>query len=445
MEPARYRSWGLRTALPQKAVKLWWRSSPLPPLSPADSGGALPYGNGRSYGDVCLNPGGTVLDCRELNRLIEFDPTTGVLRCEAGVLLSDILSFAVPRGWFLPVTPGTRFVTVGGAIANDVHGKNHHNAGTFGCHVSQFELLRSDGSRLLCSRDENANWYAATIGGLGLTGLITWAEILLKPIRTPFIDQETIRFTNLSEFRLLADESDDGFQYTVAWIDCLARGASLGRGLFFRGNHSQPSGREAPKVTPPRIRVPISLPFSLVNHLSVRLFNAVYYRKALRGRTRKQVHFAPFFYPLDSVRDWNRIYGAKGFFQYQCVIPTADAEPAIREILERIAQAREGSFLVVLKRFGDIQSPGLLSFPREGFTLALDFPNRGTRTLDLLDRLDEVTTATGGAVNPSKDARMSPETFRHSFPGWTRFLDYIDPSFSSAFWRRVTNTGVRHG
>lgn len=439
----RYDSWGRNPADSQDGLQLSWRAESLP--SPSDEGSAcfIPYGNGRSYGDVCLNPDGSVLDCRGLRRLIAFDPQTGILRCEAGILLSDILDFAVPRGWFLPVTPGTRFVTLGGAIANDVHGKNHHLEGTFGRHIVQFELLRTDGARLLCSKAENRDWYSATIGGLGLTGVITWAELRLKPIQSSFIDQETIRFGSLGEFGQLSEESDQSFEYTVAWIDCTATGSSLGRGVFFRGNHgeSMESTTRYRTADPPGLRVPITPPFSLVHPLIVRIFNALYYRRAALRRRQERVHFGPFFYPLDSIRDWNRIYGRRGFYQYQCVIPLSEAEPALSEMLRRIAAEGEGSFLAVLKRFGDVLSPGMLSFPREGFTLALDFPDRGTRTLGLLDRLDEVTVAAGGAVNPSKDARMGPETFRASFPDWTRLVAFCDPAFSSGFWRRVTGGG----
>jgi len=398
----------------------------------------LPFGNGRSYGDVCLNEGGVVLDCGGLNRFMAFQEDTGVLRCEAGTSLADILALAVPKGWFLPVTPGTRFVTVGGAIANDVHGKNHHRSGTFGRHVLRFELLRSDGSRRVCSPGENPEWYAATSGGVGLTGLITWAEIQLKHVASPFIEQETVRFGNLSEFRALADESDEAFEYTVAWIDCLSRGRRLGRGLFFRGDHAKDAPRSKPDLVPPRLGLPVTPPTSLVNGLTLRLFNALYYRKTLAAGVRRRVHFAPFFYPLDALRDWNRIYGPRGFFQYQCALPGQEAEAALGEILGRIAEAGTGSFLAVLKRFGGLPSPGLLSFPRPGFTLALDFPNRGARTLELLDRLDEVTRCCGGAVNPSKDARMSPETFHASFPAWETLCSFKDPAFSSSFWRRVT-------
>ena len=396
----------------------------------------LPFGNGRSYGDSCLNDGALLLDVRGLDRLISLDVEHGVIRCEAGVLLSDILDLIVPKGWFVPVSPGTKFVTVGGAIANDVHGKNHHRAGSFGCHVRQFELLRSDGSRRRCSRSENPDWFAATIGGLGLTGVILWAELELKQVAGAAMDIETMRFPNLSEFFRLTDESDATFDYTVAWVDCASRGKRLGRGIFTRGNHSS-SVRASLRAPGGGLGVPIELPGALVNNAGVRVFNAWYYRQP---RTRfREVHYDSFFYPLDRIRNWNRIYGPRGFLQYQCVVGLADGRDAIQELLSRIAAAGGGSFLAVLKVFGKIESPGLLSFPRPGITLALDFPNRGLKTMQLLDHLDEVVRESHGAVYPAKDARMAAASFRHYFPKWQSFCDYLDPRFSSSFWRRVTS------
>jgi FAD/FMN-containing dehydrogenase len=395
----------------------------------------LPYGYGRSYGDSCLNDGGVILDMRGLDRFIAFDPASGVLRCEAGVLLSEILELIVPQGWFLPVTPGTQFVTIGGAIANDVHGKNHHRAGTFGCHVRQFELLRSDGSRRLCSPGQNPDWLAATVGGLGLTGVITWAEIQLRRIANPLIEEEIIRCHNLLEFFAISKQSDASHEYTVMWIDCLARGKNLGRGLFMRGNHAAPlHGRKAPKAPGLRLSVPLTPPLSLINHASLRLFNSVYYRKPA-GRHLN--HYAPFFYPLDGMRQWNRLYGPQGLLQYQCAIPLPAGEAAIREILDRIAAAGAGSFLAVLKVFGNPPSPGMLSFPLPGVTLALDFPNLGEFTLKLLNQLDEVVDAAGGRLYPAKDARMSGAHFRRWQPRLEEFKKYLDPRFSSGFWRRV--------
>ena len=435
MSGGQYQSWGRIDFGPQTGVRYDDRLAPLPKTE-ADKT-VLPYGNGRSYGDSCLNTGGVLIDCRGLDRFIAFDADSGLVRCEAGVLLADILDVAVARGWFLPVSPGTRFVTVGGAIANDVHGKNHHRAGTFGCHLRCFELLRSNGERLLCSPDENRDYFQATIGGLGLTGLVTWVEIQLKPVANAYIDQETIRFGDLSEFFDLSQASDAEFEYTVAWIDCLATGPSLGRGLFMRGNHAPTAASKTPKAPGKSLSVPFAPPLSLVNRLSLRAFNALYIRKQRSDRVASQVHYQPFFYPLDAIGNWNRMYGPRGFYQFQCVLPSADGKTGIAEILTETAAAGWGSFLAVLKVFGDRPSPGLMSFPRPGVTLALDFPNAGAGIRGLLDRLDRITGEHGGAVYPAKDARMSPGLFRQAYPALNEFVKWIDPAFSSSFWRRV--------
>ncbi|HPE79091.1 MAG TPA: FAD-binding oxidoreductase [Gammaproteobacteria bacterium] len=437
MTGKRYQSWGRYPKVDQEVRRLYWRNEPLPTASPRN-GTFLPFGNGRSYGDVCLNDGGTLLDCRHLDRFIHFDAETGILCCEAGVLLSEILRLTLAAGWFLPVTPGTRFVTVGGAIANDVHGKNHHLAGTFGEHVRSLELLRSDGTRIQCSPRENTGFFRATIGGLGLTGVITRAEIQLHPVNNAFIDQEVIRYSNLAEFFSLARESEARFEHTVAWIDCLARGERLGRGLFIRGNHANAAEGMTAKPSERCLTFPVDPPFPLINRLTLKLFNALYYHRQRSDCTRSLVHYRPFFYPLDAVNRWNRVYGSKGFFQYQCVVPTGHMEGAMHEILDRISKAGVGSFLAVLKLFGDRASPGLLSFPLPGATLALDFPNDGQGTLRLLDQLDKVTRSAGGRINPSKDARMQPDDFQKGFPNWNMMDEYIDPNISSSFWRRVT-------
>ena len=432
-----YSSWGrYPESRPSVVYRVRWTDEDLPPTTSS----LLPYGNGRSYGDSCLNNGGALLDTRGLDRILCFDRSTGVLRCEAGVLLADLLSHAVPMGWFLPVTPGTRFVTVGGAIANDVHGKNHHRAGTFGQHVLRLALRRSDRGVVVCSSRENTDLFHATLGGLGLTGLILWAEIQLRPIANPGIDYETIRFANLDAFFELSEDSERDYEYTVAWVDCLARGKSLGRGLFMRGNHASPRDKVP---CPPRgaHTFPTDPPFPLVNSWFLKVFNGLYYRKQIPTIRRSVSHYEPFFYPLDSVLHWNRLYGRRGFLQYQCVVPPESARESVRALLETIAAAKTGSFLTVLKVFGDRCSPGLLSFPRPGTTLALDFPHRGRRTLELLDQLDKIVASAGGAVYPAKDARMSGERFRQYFPRWKEFQNYIDPRFSSSFWRRVTGIG----
>ncbi len=419
-------SWGQLPAQPASEER--WLSDRSAAL-PACEKSMLAYGNGRSYGDVGLNSGATLLHTRGLDRFIAFDEATGVLICEAGVLLSEILELFVPRGWFLPVTPGTRFVTVGGAIANDVHSKNHHGAGTFGCHVRRFELLRSDGSRLLCSTDENPKWFAATIGGLGLTGLITWVEMALKPISGVGIAVRNRRFTGLDAFFELNAEAEAAHEYTVAWIDCLA---TTPRGIFMAGDHS--TGRGFPGKTKKPLSVPLTPPISLINGLSLRAFNQAYFNRPIADET--LVHYEPFFYPLDGILHWNRLYGRQGFFQYQFVLPM-QAREALDEVLHSIAASGQGSFLAVLKTFGDKRSPGMLSFPMPGVTLALDFPNRGAPTLALFERLDAIIDNAGGRLYPAKDARMSAAFFQNSYPGLDDFEPFIDPKFSSNFSRRV--------
>ncbi len=430
-----FQSWGRIPVVKQNSVFPNWRNSVA--IDNANSL-LLPYGRGRSYGDSCLNDEQTICVTSRLNHFIHFDCEQGILRCESGVGLDEILQLVVPHGWFLPVTPGTKYVTVGGAIANDVHGKNHHLVGAFGCHVAAFELLRTTGERLQCSINENASLFRATIGGLGLTGLISWAEIRLKKIATPFMDTETIRFENLAEFFSLSEESDRDWEYTVSWIDCLAQGRSLGRGLFMRGRHSEEHVSEAGKTGKKTLSMPVDAPGFLLNQYTIRLFNELYYRKNRKNRLSIHGHYEPFFYPLDSIGQWNRMYGRRGFYQYQCVVPLADGQAIITALLKTIAASGMGSFLSVLKKFGDIESPGMLSFPRQGVTLALDFPNYGNRVLALFEKLDDVVMAANGAVYPAKDARMSAEAFQHYFPQWRDFSQYRDPGMSSSFWRRVT-------
>ncbi|MGI9291808.1 MAG: FAD-binding oxidoreductase [Gammaproteobacteria bacterium] len=436
MSNDQYTSWGRYPRIQQQGRELAWRSDSLPQaLEGTES--ILPYGNGRSYGDVCLNRGGTVLGTRSLNRFISFDPEIGVLRCEAGVLLAELLRLSVPAGWFLPVSPGTRYVTVGGAVANDVHGKNHHHAGTFGRYVRAFSLWRSDGGRMLCTPEENTDMFNATIGGLGLTGLISWVELQLRPINGPLLKEESLKFANLDEFFRLSEASDEDFEYTVAWVDCASKGDALGRGLFARANHIDKVPDKVVVDNGPSFSVPVEPPFSLINSFSLKLFNSWYYRRQRDRRKVRNVHYQPFFYPLDSIGNWNRIYGPRGFLQYQCVLPGDDGREALRDMLTLIADSGNGSFLAVLKIFGDKPSPGLMSFPRPGVTLALDFPNN-PGVMKLLDSLDDLTRGVGGAVYPAKDARMSRESFRAYFPVWEAFSEYVDPGFSSSFWRRVT-------
>lgn len=430
-------SWGRFPRVKQGVHELRWVSeNPFPGTELS----LLPYGQGRSYGDSCLNEGGVVLATCELNRFIAFDAARGVLSCEAGVTLADILRLIVPRGWFLPVTPGTKFVSLGGAIANDIHGKNHHRSGSFGCHVRSIVLLRTDGRRLRCSPGENTQFFAATVGGLGLTGLILSAEIQLKKIESPYIDVESIKFGSLDEFFEISQNSDKDFEYTVSWIDCLAAGKSLGRGIFMRGNHS--AARSAHELDRLRMNgllsVPIDCPELLLNRATIGIFNTLYYGKQLRKVSHKRMHFDPFFYPLDSVAKWNRVYGKRGVVQFQCVVPAASDNRAMREILSLVANSKRGSFLAVLKDFGSVPSPGMMSFPRPGITLALDFPYQGEATKRLMTELDVLVRSHGGALYPAKDAFMDTQSFSQYYPRWREFLDFKDERFSSSFWRRVT-------
>jgi FAD/FMN-containing dehydrogenase len=427
-------SWGRLPRYRHTIVPLRSRFDALP-----SGNSLLAYGNGRSYGDVCLNENGTLIATRNLDRWIAFDPSSGVLECEAGVLLRDIIDFALPRGWLPAVCPGTALVTVGGAIANDVHGKNHHRLGTFGHHLLSFELERSDGARFVCSPSLNVPWFRATIGGLGLTGLIRSARLQLRRAASPWIAGDSQRFANLAGFFRLSAESEAPYEYTVSWIDCSATGAKLGRGVFSRGNHVQDAASSDPASGSERaLRVPVTPPVSPMFGSSIRLFNNLVYHRPSAQRAAARWHFRKFLFPLDGVLEWNRLYGPRGFYQYQCVLPGDDAPAALTEMLERIARSGQGSFLSVLKIFGTMPSLGLLSFPRPGVTLALDFPNRGAPTLRLLEALDEITRRVGGAVYPAKDARMSARSFQQYFPAWREFQRYVDPHFSSSFWRRVT-------
>lgn len=426
----RYQSWGRFPRHSHRRVqKVFWRDQLPDVLRLAEPGSLLPYGMGRSYGDSCLNDGRDLLDCAPLNRILDFDWETGRIRLEAGVTFADLLEVIVPRRWFLPVTPGTKFVTVGGAIANDIHGKNHHRAGTFGNHVEQLMLVRSDKGDLLCSPTNNAELFRATIGGLGLTGLIAWADVRLKRIAGNAMEVETIPFESLDQFLTISAAADPTWDYTVAWVDCLSsRGA---RGIFFRGNH-------AAKDLIHRVRTvtAATVPAVFLNRASVSLFNRFYYRLKARNKGSSLVHYEQFFYPLDSLLNWNRLYGKNGFVQYQCVLPREQTD-VVKRIIETVSIPGQACFLAVLKAFGDIKSTGLLSFPRPGLTLALDFPMRGVPTLKLLDTLDELVLANGGALYPAKDARMSSAMFRASFPNCGDFAPFIDPKLSSSFWRRV--------
>ncbi|MFC7436497.1 FAD-dependent oxidoreductase [Hydrogenophaga bisanensis] len=424
-------SWGRLSADLHEVVRLEHPSTVLSQVKACPSG--LAFGNGRSYGDVGLNPGGVLWTTTGLDHLIAWDAANGRLQCEAGVLLRDIQRVLVPQGWMLPVTPGTQLITVGGAIANDVHGKNHHALGSFGDHVRRLWLVRTDGQLIECGPDLQPDWFAATVGGMGLTGVVVKVELQLRRVTGPWMDTDTLPYGSLDEFFSLADNSEAGWEHTVSWIDCLAGEAA--RGIFMRANLSQAG--IGPKPRGGRRRMPFTPPLSLVNRLSLRPFNWAYYHLKRQGAGRALAHYEPFNYPLDNLLEWNRMYGPRGFYQYQSVVPRTVGPDATKAMLREIARSGEGSFLAVLKTFGDRPSTGLLGFPRAGVTLALDFPNRGERTMRLFERLDAVVREAGGALYPAKDARMPRDMFEAGYPRLPEFLPFRDPGISSAMSRRL--------
>lgn len=428
-------SWGLYPQVAsQKLENLASRLVPLPDFQ----GQLLPRGLGRSYGDSCLNENGLLVGSQQLKHYISFNHETGMIRCESGVSFDDILKLAVPRGWFLPVTPGTKFVTVGGAIANDVHGKNHHKAGNFGHHVTRLELLRSTGERLICSRSENTDLFFATIGGLGLTGFITWAEFGLSRIASSWINQQQIQFSSLKEFFELSAQYENTYEYTVSWVDCVGSSKDI-RGIFIGGNFAdQEQDRFRLHSEKSLKTIPVFFPEWALNSLSIRAFNELYYRKNLSADKKNHAHYEPFFYPLDSINHWNKIYGRRGFLQYQFVVPYKnDDGAALAEVFSILKRSQMGSFLAVLKTFSTRKSEGMLSFPQEGVTLALDFPNHGEKLLQVLEQCDQIVRQAHGAVYPAKDARMRKDSFAAFYPRLNEFEKFIDPKFSSSFWRRV--------
>jgi FAD/FMN-containing dehydrogenase len=438
MSPAGLLSWGNYPHFPQTPLDCNWRdeaSGCIGQLAQANRGGILPFGSGMSYGDSCLAASDHVIRLRHLDRFIAADWNRGVVSAEAGATLEEILAVAIPRGWFLPVTPGTRYATLGGAIANDVHGKNHHRRGTFGRHVRRFGLVRSDAGRSTCSAEEQPELFRATIGGLGLTGIIEWAQLQLVPIRSADVAVTTQRFGDLGEFFALSDELDQKHEFCVSWVDCLAGGAQLGRGVYSAGDFADAGALAADDTR--RKTFPVMSPVPLVNHLTLRAFNGMYWRHAPTLRTRTVSSYGKFFYPLDSIAKWNRMYGPRGFQQYQCVIPEGSARDGIRALLQAVAASGTGSFLAVLKRCGDLPSPGLLSFPMAGTTLALDFPQTGELDAALFPRLDAIVREAGGRLYPAKDAHMSGDDFRRGYPAWHEVEKLRDPALLSRFWRRV--------
>jgi decaprenylphospho-beta-D-ribofuranose 2-oxidase len=404
--------------------------------------GMIARGNGRAYGDAAVGTRVT-LAMGGLDRMIAFDAATGLLRAEAGVLLGDIIAAFLPRGWFPFVVPGTRFVTLGGAIAADVHGKNHHGEGGFGRYVEALVLAMPDGSVKTASRAENPVLFHHTIGGMGLTGTLLEATIRLRPVETGWVRQQTLVAHNLDE-ALRALDAADAATYSVAWIDCLARGPHLGRSLVYRGEHARRAELEGrtpfPALKPPRLGVPFDLPALALSRLSVTAFNELYFRMGARKAGRSfLVPVGPYFFPLDGVHNWNRIYGRRGFVQHQCVLPPANAGAALAEMLGIITKQGNASFLAVLKKLG--ASQGTLSFPLEGYTLALDFPVApGLEAF--LSQLDAVVTRAQGRLYLAKDSRQSRATFDAGYPAAEGFRAFrrdngLAPHLSSHLSNRL--------
>lgn len=395
----------------------------------------LAIGLRRSYGDSNINPGGRLIDMTRLDRIMSLDRAAGIVRAEAGLSLSQALRVLAPAGWFLPTTPGTRFVTLGGAIANDVHGKNHHSASTFGASVTRVRLRRTDGSvREIAPGDE---LFAATIGGLGLTGVIEWVEFQAARIPSTWLDAEDTPFGNVDEYFVLMQDKKHSFEHAAAWIDCSTQGDQLGRGILSCANWAPHRGF-APHREHPRVKIPLDAPDLTLNPLTVKTHNI--FRNTVKTMRAGfyQTHYEPFLYPLDGVGDWNRLYGSKGFYQYQCVLPPPTAREGVRELLQIIAASGAGSPLAVLKDFGTRCSPGLLSFPMEGTTLALDFRNQGERTLTLMADLDAVVLDAGGRLYCAKDGRIPKRMFEAGYPQLEAFRKLVDPGLSSGFWKRMT-------
>jgi FAD/FMN-containing dehydrogenase len=408
-------------------------------------GEVIAFGNGRSYGDASLQE--NILLTRRFNKFLSFDEASGTLTCQSGVLLSEILDVFVPRGWFLPVTPGTKLITIGGAIAADVHGKNHHVDGSLGQHILSMDVMRNDGSIISCSPEDNEEFFRITVGGMGLTGVILAASFKLRKIETAYIREETVRAANLNAIMECFEASHE-WTYSVAWIDCLAKGDSMGRSIMMRGEHVKPgelvnlSHKHAP-LAPKRglkLGVPFTFPNFALNKLTMQAFNFLYYNKCRPGTHKSIIDYNSFFYPLDAIDNWNRIYGKRGFTQYQFVIPKDAGREGMQKILKRITESGLGSFLAVLKLFGEQES--FISFPMAGYTLALDFPI-SSKAMDLFRELDAMVADYGGRLYLAKDSRMDAAMFEKTYPNANAFRQAVatlnegETRFSSLQSRRV--------
>jgi FAD/FMN-containing dehydrogenase len=439
--------WGRHPAVKSRVARPEKRTQLLALLEENDQP-VLARGAGRSYGDAALlNGGGTTVLTDRLNRMLAFDPGAGVLWAEAGVRLREILETFVPRGWFLPVTPGTKEVTLGGAIAFDIHGKNHHRDGGISNFVREIELLTADGKTVTCGPEQNEELFRATVSGAGLTGIITEVALELRQIETAYVAERTLKAQDLDDAFALFEEHEPDYLYSVAWIDCLASGSSLGRSHLMFGRHATPDELHGKQRRDPLgyepdhlASLPFDLPEGVLNEHTVKAFNQLYYARQRKRDKQAVVGIDPFFYPLDAIDDWNRMYGESGFVQFQCVLPMEESYNGLKEILAEVQESGLASFLAVLKRMGGPDG-GLLTFPMEGYTLALDIPRReGLESL--LRSLHEITARRGGRVYLAKDAYLRPDTFREMYPAladWLTVKRRVDPEkrFTSAQARRL--------
>ncbi|MDO6435073.1 FAD-binding oxidoreductase [Flavitalea sp. BT771] len=412
------------------------------------AGPFIPRGNGRCYGDASL--AGTTINTTRFDKILSFDTSNGILECQSGITLDQVLEVIVPKGWFLPVTPGTKFITIGGAVASDVHGKNHHVDGCFSHHVEEMDLLLADGALITCGPSLHTDLFEATCGGMGLTGLITRVRFRLKKVETSYIRQKQVKAANLEEIISLFEKYKD-YTYSVAWIDCLKKGKGFGRSILILGEHAtisdlSPKQKDQPLQLPKKkqITFPFNLPSWILNSFTVKAFNFLYYGKNFKKEINNTVSYEPFFYPLDAILHWNRGYGKKGFIQYQFVVPM-EAKQGLIEILQRISDKGLGSFLAVLKVFGKQES--LIGFPMEGYTLALDIPVR-KGLFETLDELDRIVLQYGGRLYMSKDARMKPEVLRAGYQHLPQFLSIVrkynpDGKIRSVQSDRLTLTNIK--
>ncbi len=430
----KYISWGKYSPDSPKLHDYYWDDELFKLIN--NTASVLAVGNRRSYGDVCLNTQGTTIVTDHYDRFLQFDPEGGIVECCAGLGLDELNVITVAAGWFVPVTPGTKYVTLGGMVANDVHGKNHHNAGTFGNHILELTLLRSKDGFTTCGPAENPELFAATIGGMGLTGVITRIKLKLKKVTSRQLYVEDIPFSSLDEFNRLTEESDSQWEYTVSWLNGDSFTSDRVGGVFSRAKHVDKNADHLLRDAGLPLHIPFIAPNALLNRPVMKIFNKLY--SFMNRQARDSIkEYNSFFYPLDKIENWNILYGKRGFFQYQFVVPLNGGLAVIKEILTIAKKYRHEPYLSVLKTFGTIKSIGLMSFPQPGYTLAMDFPNRGKITLMMLSDFDRIVLAHHGKLYPAKDARMSADTFRRMYPQAEKFKEYIDPCITSDFWRRV--------